>query len=219
MGFNRIDMSNWVRKDYYNHYMHELRCTYSLTANIDITGMRTALKSMNKRIYPAQIYMLSTIVNRFQEFRMSIDADGNLGFWDELYPSYTIFNKEKEMFSSIWTMYSTSFIQFYEDSISDIARYSNAVNLMPKPDVPLNTFNISCLPWVSFTGFNLNVYTDGCYLPPIFTIGKFIEQDKKVLMPLSVQVHHSVCDGFHVGRFINALQELADNYNDWLMEN
>ncbi|MDW2797671.1 CatA-like O-acetyltransferase [Clostridium boliviensis] len=145
---------------------------------------------------------------------MSINADGNLGFWDEINPSYTIFNKEKEMFSSIWTMYSTSFIQFYENCISDTARYSNAVNLTPKPNEPLNTFNISCLPWVSFTGFNLNVFTDGCYLPPIFTIGKFIEQDKKVLMPLSVQVHHSVCDGYHVGRFVNALQDFADSYND-----
>lgn len=87
---------------------------------------------------------------------------------------------------------------------------------MPKPDQPLNTFNISSLPWTSFTGFNLNLYTDGSYLPPIFTIGKFIEQDNKVLMPLSVQVHHSVCDGFHVGRFTNSLQELANNYNDWL---
>lgn len=216
MSFNLIDINNWVRKEYYNHYMHKVCCTYSVTSNIDITGVRTALKSMNKKIYPAQIYMLTTVVNRYQEFRMNIDSNGNLGFWDELNPSYTIFNKEKELFSSIWTIHSDSFIQFYENCISDIDCYSSAENLMPKPDHPLNTFNISCLPWTSFTGFNLNVYTDGSYLPPIFTIGKFIEQDNKVLMPLSVQVHHSVCDGFHVGRFTNALQELANNYNDWL---
>lgn len=149
---------------------------------------------------------------------MNINTDGKLGFWDELNPCYTIFNKEKEVFSSIWTTYSSSFIKFYENCISDIACYSNTTNLMPKPDEPLNSFNISCLPWTSFTGFNLNVYTDGCYLPPIFTIGRFIEQDKKILMPLSIQVHHSVCDGFHVGRFINSLQDLADTYNDWLYQ-
>ena len=216
MSFNLIDINNWARKEYYNHYMHKVCCTYSVACNIDITGVRTALKSMNKKIYPAQIYMLTTVVNQYQEFRMNIDTDGNLGYWDELNPSYTIFNKEKELFSSIWTIHSHSFIQFYKNCISDIDCYSSAENLMPKPDQPLNTFNISSLPWTSFTGFNLNLYTDGSYLPPIFTIGKFIEQDNKVLMPLSVQVHHSVCDGFHVGRFANALQELANNYNDWL---
>ena len=100
--FNLIDINNWVRKEYYNHYMHKVCCTYSVTSNIDITGVRTALKSMNKKIYPAQIYMLTTVVNQYQEFRMNIDCEGNLGFWDELNPSYTIFNKEKELFSSIW---------------------------------------------------------------------------------------------------------------------
>lgn len=33
---------------------------------------------------------------------------------------------------------------------------------------------------------------EGYYLPPIFTIGKFIEEDRKGLMPLSIQVHHAV---------------------------
>jgi chloramphenicol O-acetyltransferase type A len=56
----------------------------------------------------------------------------------------------------------------------------------------------------------------GSYLLPIFTIGKFIEQGEKTFMPLALQVHHSVCDGFHTGRFVNALQTLEDNYDEWL---
>lgn len=31
------------------------------------------------------------------------------------------------------------------------------------------------------------------------------------MLPLAVQVHHSVCDGFHVARLINELQEISDN--------
>ncbi|MDF1506551.1 CatA-like O-acetyltransferase, partial [Roseisolibacter sp. H3M3-2] len=26
-------------------------------------------------------------------------------------------------------------------------------------------------------------------------------------MPLAIQVHHAVCDGFHVGRMLNELQQ------------
>jgi chloramphenicol O-acetyltransferase type A len=39
-------------------------------------------------------------------------------------------------------------------------------------------------------------------------LGKYYEQDGKVLLPLAVQVHHSVCDGFHVARMFNELQEM-----------
>ena len=44
----------------------------------------------------------------------------------------------------------------------------------------------------------------------MFTFGKYYEQDGKVLLPMAVQVHHSVCDGFHVARMFNELQEMCD---------
>ncbi|MNC76969.1 Chloramphenicol acetyltransferase [compost metagenome] len=48
------------------------------------------------------------------------------------------------------------------------------------------------------------------FFAPMFTLGKYYKQDGKVLLPLAVQVHHSVCDGFHVARLINELQEMSD---------
>lgn len=45
------------------------------------------------------------------------------------------------------------------------------------------------------------------YLLPIFTIGKYFEQNGIIRLPIAIQVHHAVCDGFHVGRFIEELQE------------
>ena len=63
------------------------------------------------------------------------------------------------------------------------------------------------IPWASFDGFNLNLQNGYRYLPPIFTMGKFYEEGGKILLPLAVQVHHAVCDGFHLCRFVNELQE------------
>lgn len=33
------------------------------------------------------------------------------------------------------------------------------------------------------------------------------------MLPLAIQVHHTVCDGFHAARFVNALQAWADSFN------
>lgn len=216
MSFTLINMENWKRKEYYSHYMQNVRCTYSLTTNIDITCLKHEIKKMNKKIYPALIYMITTAVNQQTEFRMSKDNDGRLGYWKELIPSYTIFNKEKKVFSSIWTEYDEYFPIFYSNCIKDITKYSDSTMMNPKLNEPQNVFTISSLPWTSFTSFNLNVYTNGDYLLPIFTIGKFIQQNEQVLMPLALQVHHAVCDGFHTGKFITSLQTLADNYLEWI---
>ena len=63
------------------------------------------------------------------------------------------------------------------------------------------------VPWLSFTGFHLNRSGSGKYLLPIFTMGKFVEREGRRLLPLAVQVHHAACDGYHVGKFVECLQE------------
>ena len=35
--FTRINMESWERKEYFLHYYHDVRCTYSVTINLDIT--------------------------------------------------------------------------------------------------------------------------------------------------------------------------------------
>jgi chloramphenicol O-acetyltransferase type A len=53
------------------------------------------------------------------------------------------------------------------------------------------------------------------FFAPMFTLGKYDKQGEKVLLPLAVQVHHAVCDGFHVARLINELQELCDDISQY----
>ncbi len=73
-------------------------------------------------------------------------------------------------------------------------------------------FFVSANPRVSFTSFDLNVANMDNFFAPVFTMGKYYTQGDKVLMPLAIQVHHAVCDGFHVGRMLNELQQYCDEW-------
>ncbi|MGH4052536.1 MAG: CatA-like O-acetyltransferase [Clostridium sp.] len=46
MYFKLIDKQNWSRKLYFDNYMNDVRCTYSMTANIDITDLLIKLKKI-----------------------------------------------------------------------------------------------------------------------------------------------------------------------------
>lgn len=216
MVFNRIDMDNWSRKPYFEHYLNNVRCTYSMTANIDIT--RLLLETKNKRIklYPTLLHMISTVVNGHVEFRTCFNSEGQLGYWESLSPSYTIFHNDDKTFSSIWTLYGEQFDEFYIRYLDDMKMYGSVKQFAAKANEPPNSFPISSIPWVSFTGFNLNIFNEGTYLLPIFTMGKYFEQGDRVLLPLSGQFHHAVCDGYHAGVLFNELQLRADTCKDWL---
>lgn len=203
MKFNYIDIEKWKRKQHYNYYLKNVPCTYSMTIKLDITNV---IKSQ-KKLYPTLLYCISKTVNKYEEFRIILDSEGKVGYFDELYPCYTIFHKENETFSNIWTEYSEDYEVFCKNYKEDMEKYGKNLDIVAKPDIPVNSFPISMLPWESFEGFNLNLQRGYEYLLPIFTLGKYYQEQDKVFIPLAIQVHHSVCDGFHLCRFIDSLRK------------
>lgn len=209
--FKPIDTSSWERKPYFDHYFSQIRCTYSITVNIDITNV-LSFKDRNKvKLYPLLIYVISKAVNKYEEFRTAINDRGEIGIWETLSPCYTVFHKDSESFSNIWTEWNDDLNLFLSNFEQDSKRFGQIDRIDAKPNTPANVFPISSLPWTTFTGFNLNIFADGTYLLPIFTYGKYFKDGNRYLIPLSIQVHHAVCDGFHVSRLINEIQQECSN--------
>ena len=202
MGFARIDLDKWSRKEYYLHFMNEVVCTYSIHVDVDITNLG------KYKLYPTMLWLLTDTVNSHAEFRTHLSAEG-LGIFDAMLPSYTVFNKERKTFSTLWTPFSPNYSEFLKAYLADTAQYENATVFEPKPGKPENCFDVSMIPWASFESFHL--HTQGfTHLLPIFTMGKYCEENGEYYLPLALQVHHAVCDGFHACRFVNTLQEEID---------
>ncbi|MDE6505171.1 MAG: chloramphenicol acetyltransferase [Clostridia bacterium] len=206
MAFNLIDLDKWERKEIYLHFTNDVRCSYSATVNLDITNLK------GQRLYPAMIWLLTQTVNLFPEFRTA-QTDKGLGIYDELHPAYTVFNNERKTFSGIWTKFDSDYSRFLRAYENDSAKYSCSVRYAPKPNRPANSFDISMVPWFTFTSFDINVFDEGKYLLPIFTMGKFFDKSDKRMLPLAIQVHHAVCDGYHIGKFVEKLQEKISSFS------
>lgn len=131
--------------------------------------------------------------------------------WDKIHPSYTIFHNETETFSSLWSHYDGNIHHFQKTYSEDAARYGNNLAYWPKEESRENIFFVSSIPWASFTSFEMNIANMKNFFSPMFTFGKYYEQDGKIVLPLAILVHHSVCDGFHVARLVNELQELSND--------
>lgn len=206
MTFTPIDQAHWARKEYFDHYFSQVPCTYSAVFKLNITKLR----QQGQKLYPTMLYHIAAEVNLREEFRTALDGTGRLGIYDQMHPCYTVFHKDSETFSNLWTEYNPDYKTFCESYRRDMAEYGKTPGVMAKPDTPENTFPVSMLPWACFEGFNLNLQKGYDFLLPIFTMGKYYEEGGKTLLPLAVQVHHAVCDGFHLCRFVNGLQARLD---------
>lgn len=206
MKFNLINMEKYERKEHFNHYANEDICSYSLTSNINVTKFINEIKKNNYKFYPAFIYVVTQAVNSMKEFKMAVDENGKLGFYDEVSASYVIFHEDDKTFSCAFTKYNSEFNIFYKNITDDMERYKDVKGFETiKSD--LNSFPISCLPWLNYTGFNLNLPVNGNFYAPIITWGKYKNNNGIIEMPVTIQINHAVADGYHTSMLFEKIQE------------
>lgn len=133
MKFNIIDEATWDRKEYFEYYHSNVPCTYSKTVEVDITNILLQFKDKKLKLYPFMISGISNIVNRHREFRMAMDENNNIGYYEAVTPNYTIFHKDTETFTTRWTEYDNEFQTFYNNYVEDMNQFRNIKRMILKP--------------------------------------------------------------------------------------
>lgn len=206
MNYTEINLDEWKRGELFRHYINKNRVVLSLTCDIDVAPLLKYTKKNGMKFYPAMIWAVSKIINAHDEFKYRLNKEGKLILWDVLSPSYTDFHKEDENFVKFVTEYSDNLEDFHTRAVQDMEKYKGESAFVP--DMPENFFDASCLPWVKYSHFDIHSFGDGKFLAPIVTWGKYEAQGEKILMPVTVSIHHAVCDGYHLCRFFNELESL-----------
>ncbi|MEV8273337.1 CatA-like O-acetyltransferase [Microbacterium sp. NPDC077184] len=195
-----IDLDTWARREAFEHYRERVPCTYAMTVEIDVTALLAALRRAGRKTYLAQIWAIAHSVNNRREFRMALTDAGAPATWPVVHPAFTVFNAARETFAVVWSPYDSNFAAFHERAARVLAEAASSVAMFPQGELPPNAFDVSSLPWASFTGFSLQIDGGTRHLLPIFTIGRHIEREGRTFMPLAIQAHHAAADGFHTAR-------------------
>jgi len=211
MTFTIIDMDSQERKEYSSLCCNDTRCTYSVTANIDITELYDRAKEYNFRLFPVLIWWTANAVNHFEFLRFNYDENGNVGCYDTVNPSFTCIPLYDDKFHVLWCAYDPHFGVFYNRCIK-VMDNRDAFGI----DMPKNHFDISPVPWIEVAACNPNVRTDGTHLSPIFSTDNLIMKDQKINLPLCLQIHRSVCGDHQAEQCFSYLQKLANEAAAWM---
>lgn len=209
MNYKMVDFSTWPRGDLFRFYMDHMRVVMSLTVDVNVTPLVRFVKKNGMKFYPTMIWVVSRVINSHEEFKYGWDADGNLIRWDLISPSYAHFHPEDGNFTKLVTPYGKDLAEFHTRFLEDREKYRDLRAVVE--DQPANHFDVSCLPWVRYRHFDVHVFDQGDFLAPVVTWGKYEAEGDKLVMPLTMNIHHAVADGFHLSRFFADVQELIDH--------
>lgn len=203
-----INLNTWPRSELFRFYIDEMRIVMSLTVDIDITPLRCFVKAHGLKFYPTMIWVVATIINAHDEFKYGWDDAGNLIKWTSVSPSYAHFHKTDERFTKMVTPFTADLFDFHARFLHDRARCDSLRGIVGHQ--PPNFFDVTCLPWVHYRHFDLHVFDEGRFLAPVVSWGKFDNEGGRSVMPMTMNIHYAVADGYHLSRFFTEVQMMID---------
>ncbi len=209
MNYKIIDIETWDRKELFNMYTTDLKIVMNLTVDLDVTKLVNFAKSNGYKFYPCMIWAVSKVVNSHDEYKYG-KKDGKLVLWDYVSPSFTDFNEKTKKFNKFVVEYSKDFKTFYSNCQNEREKNKDVSGFIPNQ--PENVFDITCLPWVYYKNFTMHIETEPRFFP-VVSWGKYVEENGKFKIPVTIDYNHAVGDGYNASMFFNYLQDLLDNFS------
>ena len=206
-----IALDTWPRRKHFAVFGQMDYPHFNVCAPVDLTETRTVVKEQSGSINHAIVYVLTRAANELEPFRLRIRGDQVVEH-ATVQPSITVLSDD-ELFSFCTFSYSTAYAAFCAAAEEMIARWKRENVLEDEPGQDDLLF-MTGLPWIAFTSIVHPIHMHPADSIPRIAWGKFDTRNGRVEMPLSVQVHHGLMDGFHVGKYYQRVQALFDDPAD-----
>lgn len=203
-----IDLANWPRRAAFEKFHRFDMPHFNLTARVDVSAFSAAVKNRSSSFTVAVAYTLARAANEMEPFRLRIHGEQVVEY-EQVHPSFTIL-LEDENFSFCMVPYTSSYREFAADAAQRIQHIRLHPTLQDEPGQDDLLFMTS-IPWVSFTSMQHPMNLHPADSVPRIAWGKTYQDRDSRLMPLSVQVHHALMDGLHVGRYFERVATYISN--------
>jgi chloramphenicol O-acetyltransferase type A len=202
-----VDLSNWPRRTHFQTFKAFDYPHFNLTAAVDLGLFYPAVKQRGRSFSIALVYVLARAANAIPEFRQRIRGEQVVEH-EVVHPSFTVL-VENDLFSFCSVSYEPDFAAFARRAREQIAYVKENLTLEDEPNQD-NLLFMTGLPWISFTGVMHPIHMHPVDSVPRIAWGKFVQEERWIHMPLSVQGHHALMDGLHVGRYFEQVQALLN---------
>ena len=202
-----INQKNWLRATHCAIFRNCIEPCFCVTFEVDVTNFYKQIKLQNLSFTLSMVYAVCKCGNEIENFRYRF-LNGEIVLFEKIDTAFTWLNTETELFKVVNVPLSDN-LKSYVESAKKAA--DNQVEYFTAP-LGNDVFQCSPMPFLTYMHISHTNSGKKDNATPLFDWGKFRLVDKKLLMPLSVQVHHSFVDGLHVGKFAEKLQNYLDGY-------
>ena len=199
--YKKVNIETWKRKVHYSIFKDYKQPQYSISFELDITHFYRKVKLNKWSFTLAMIHSIAKCANEIEAFRYRFE-EGEAVLYDHLDLSFTYLNEDTELMKNIVVEMKEDIEAFIKSAIEVI---NNQKEYFTGP-MGNAIYQFSAIPWISFTHISHTDSGKKDTAVPMFDWGKFFERNGKIILPFSIQAHHSFVDGIHMGKLAENLQ-------------
>ena len=202
-----IDEKSWERAMHCMVFRNSVEPAFFFFFEADVTNFLKKVKQHKYSFTLAIVYAVCKCANEIEAFRYRF-LDGQVVLFDKIDTAFTYLNTESELFKVVNVPMQEN-MQDYVELAAKTAREQREYFTGPLGN---DVFQCSPMPWITYTHISHTNSGRKDNSTPLFDWGRYYEKDERIVMPLSVQAHHSFVDGIHIGKFADGLQKYLNEF-------
>lgn len=203
----KLDLDTWERASHFRFYNNFADPIFSLTGNVNVEILKNYCDLNELNFFQAYLFLSQKVASKIREFRLRI-IDNDVVEYDALSAGPTIFMPDKT-FRFSYIPPCKKFKTFAEEAEKGKLAALGHQGLTIEHD-ELNMIYYTVIPWISFTSAK-NPNTSLSVSVPKIAFGKYFEQGENLKMPVNVEAHHALMDGYHIGLYFEKFQKALNN--------
>ncbi len=200
-----IDENKWERAMHCMVFRNSIEPSFCVTFESDITNFKNKVKERGYSFTIAMVYAVCKAANQIEEFRYRF-YDGKVVLFDKIDIAFTYLNSDTQLFKVV----NVPFVEDLDEYVRIATKTAKEQKEYFTGPLGNDVFQCSPMPWITYTHISHTNSGKKDNATPLFDWGKYYEKDGKLLIPISVQAHHSFVDGIHIGKFVDKLQRFFD---------
>jgi chloramphenicol O-acetyltransferase type A len=210
-----LDLAGWPRRDAFDYFRGFDKPFFNVCLRLDVARLKQAVADRRLgSLALAYHFIALRLANRLEPFRYRLEGQ-RVRVHPVVGGSTTVL-RDDGSFGFADFDHHANFAAFAAPAAAAIAASrAGRAPFEPKPDDAAR-IHFTTLPWLHFTSFSHARNWGREDSVPKLAFGRIDIDGAHAWMPLSVEVHHALMDGLHVGQFVKAFEAALLEPQVWL---
>jgi chloramphenicol O-acetyltransferase type A len=210
-----LDLDRWPRRAAFDYFRGFDKPYFNLCTRLDVARLKAAsAQAGTGSLSLAYHYIALRLANGMEPFRYRLQG-GRVRIHPQVQGGTTVLRSD-DSFGFAYLDPAPDYAGFARQGAAAIAAARDPqAAFEPRVD-DADVIHFTTLPWVHFSSFSHARNWRREDSVPKISFGRIDADGPRLWLPLSVEVHHALMDGLHVGRYVQAFEAALQRPEEWL---